>query len=231
MKRIILLINLLLTNFLYTYSIPFSQLQIQHYTIENGVSSNGTDNGLNRFDGIQFKSYSIHLRNYQIKNINALCEITDQEIWIGTESGIFMYNTEKDRFSPFTKSTNDGVQITKWINHIITDKENNIWIATQKEGVFFYNRTTDKLEHYDVTQSNRSIIRLLNDYQNNIWATGLNNLYKLNLQTNLKYFRSMGRNKFIQWHYGKMQNITYGLAHGIKDYGNSILILELCKNS
>lgn len=199
MKRIILLINLLLTNFLYTYSIPFSQLQIQHYTIENGVSSNGissflqdnkgyiwigTDNGLNRFDGIQFKSYSIHLRNYQIKNINALCEITDQEIWIGTESGIFMYNTEKDRFSPFTKSANDGVQITKWINHIITDKENNIWIATQKEGVFFYNRTTDKLEHYDVTQSNRSIIRLLNDYQNNIWATGLNNLYKLNKVTN-----------------------------------------------
>lgn len=199
MKRIILLINLLLTNFLHIYSIPFSQLQIQHYTIENGVSSNGissllqdskgfiwigTDNGLNRFDGIHFKSYSILLRNYQIKNINALCEITDKEIWIGTETGIFIYNTEKDRFSPFIRSANNGAQITKWVNHIIKDKENNIWIATQKEGVFFYNRTADKLEHYDVTQSNRSIIRLLSDYQNNIWATGLNNLYKLNKVTN-----------------------------------------------
>lgn len=194
MKNIILLF-FLLTNYFYANSITTSKFQIRHYNIENGLSSNGvfsflqdsknyiwigTDNGLNRFDGTYFKSYTIQNQDQQIKNINTLCEVTNEEIWIGTECGIYVYNANYDKISPFTKSTYCR---TTPINHITKDKGNNIWISTYKEGVFSYNQTTQKLTHYRIPQDN-NILRLLADYQNNIWAVGLDNLYRLNKVTN-----------------------------------------------
>ena len=196
MKHLILSFTFLFIFLFQINSTPPTKFQVRHYNIENGISSNGitsllqdsqnyiwigTDNGLNRFDGKQFKYYAI---NNEIKSIYSLCEVINGEIWIGTEHGIYIYNSEKNNFTFFSAQTIHGNQIRNQVNHIITDKGNNIWIATQKEGIFLYSIMSKKLIHYKTMYDSPSIIRLLTDHHNNIWATSLKNLYRLNKATN-----------------------------------------------
>lgn len=184
------------------HAISPMQLHFRHYNIENGTSSNGissilqdskgyiwlgTDNGLNRFDGTEFTFYqkkNPRYDNFQSTMITTLCEANQNELWLGTENGIYIYHQEKDYFTPFLVETKQGTSIHSWINYIIQDKENNIWIATEKQGIFQYNTQSNKLVQFDIPQSNGNLLRILSDQQNNIWASGMNNIYRLNKVTN-----------------------------------------------
>ena len=82
-----------------------SLFQFRHYNIENGMSSNtvydilqdaegyiwiGTDNGLNRFDGIEFTFYqkeSASSPEFLTNTISCLCERGDS-LWLGTDCQI-----------------------------------------------------------------------------------------------------------------------------------------------
>lgn len=199
--RLLFILFVFLTSFEGHASLP-EQFHFRHYSIENGISSNGiaailqdskgyiwfgTDNGLNRFDGTQFKFYQKSdplYQNFQFNTICTLCEAKENEIWVGTECGIYIYDQKKDKFTLFEQETHQKVKIDSWVNYIIPDKENNIWIATQRQGVFQYNPHSNKLIQFDIPQGNGNIVRILSDEQNNIWATGMNNLYRLNKVTN-----------------------------------------------
>lgn len=175
-----------------------THFQFRHYNIENGVSSNNisailqdqkgyiwlaTENGLSRFDGNQFVFYQKSnplYSNFHASSINTLCETNTNELWVGTENGVYIYNQVKDTFTPFLEKTSNNTGITSWITHIIQDKEKNIWIATRKQGIFQYNIQTNKLIQYEVPQNDNIIIRILNDTQNNIWASGPYQLCRLN---------------------------------------------------
>ena len=187
---------------LWGYAILPTHFQFRHYNIENGVSSNsisailqdshgyiwlGTDNGLSRFDGNQFAFYQKSnplYSNLHTSYINTLCEINTNELWLGTENGVYIYNPVKATFTPFTQKTNDNTGITSWIMHIIQDKEQNIWIATRKQGIFQYNTSTHKLTQYEIPRNNNAVIHILNDRQNNIWISGPYQLFRLNKANN-----------------------------------------------
>lgn len=184
------------------YAILPTQFHFRHYNIENGISANnisallqdqkgfiwiGTDNGLSRFDGNQFTFYQKNNPLYSglhANSINTICETNSNELWLGTENGVFIYNQIKDIFTPFTKQTSDETKITSLITHIIQDKEGNIWIATNKQGLFLYNIQTDKLTQFEIPQNANIVIRILNDEQNNIWLSGPYQLCKLNKVNN-----------------------------------------------
>lgn len=179
-----------------------AQFHFRHYNIENGISSNnissilqdqkgfiwiGTDYGLSRFDGNQFTFYQKNnplYANLHANSIHTICETNTNELWIGTENGVYIYDQVQDTFTPFTAKTRNGIEIGSWINYIIQDKEKNIWIATRRQGVFQYNTQTGKLTQFEVPENGNNIIRLLNDGQNNIWASGPYQLCRLNKVTN-----------------------------------------------
>lgn len=188
----------LLSYSLLGYTALPTHFQFRHYNIENGVSSNGiasilqdqkgyiwlgTDNGLSRFDGNQFVFYQKNnplYPDFHANSINAICETNTNELWLGTENGVYIYNQVKDTFTPFLEKTSNDTGISSWITHIIQDKEKNIWIATRKQGVFQYNTQTHKLIQYEIPQNDNTIIRILNDAQNNIWLSGPYQLCRLN---------------------------------------------------
>lgn len=215
MRTLVCLIILLLTVQAGNAILP-NKFHFRHYNIENGISSNGissiiqdrkgyiwigTDNGISRFDGTQFVFYqkkNPRYQNLQGNSINTICEINDKEIWIGTENGVYIYNQEEDKFTPFNIETEEGVSISSWVNHMIYDKDKNIWIATRKQEVFQYNTQSGKLTQFDIPQGDGIILFMLNDKQNNIWATGLSNLYRLNKVTNkFEIFRIEGEDRGI----------------------------------
>ena len=161
MKKITLLFFLLL------FCIGKAQSQqnsyyFKHYNINSGLSQNtvmsifqdskgfiwmGTKNGLNRFDGHNFKIYqrgeSVNdLRNSMIFCIN---EDRDKTLWIGTDQGISLYNPLTENFSVFNLKTEKQEYIEGYVSKIWIDKQDRIWILAGN-GLFLYQKSENKLQ-------------------------------------------------------------------------------------
>jgi len=100
-----------------------------------------TSDGLNRFDGYEFKVYNNNPKDStSIGNnlIYTLCEDSYKNIWVGTNKGIYMYETDTDKFSPLDIKTDFKVSISTEVKKIFLAKSGKIWIATLGQGFFIY---------------------------------------------------------------------------------------------
>jgi ligand-binding sensor domain-containing protein len=90
----------------------------------------GTNEGLYRFDGSNFKKVVLGdtLKEYPI---SAISEINNQ-LWIGLSTG-HIYIIENNKAKKYTPQ--EGVPKVA-INDFIEDKNKNIWIATSGEGIY-----------------------------------------------------------------------------------------------
>ena len=92
----------------------------------------GTRNGLNRFDGYEFKNYSYVVEGNSRKNdIVSICQGKDDLLWIGTFDGVMLFDPYADRFiSPetvFEGELPEGVVVGVYVS-----EKNGTWVATKK---------------------------------------------------------------------------------------------------
>ena len=134
------------------------------YQVEDGLSHNtvwcalqdsygfiwlGTSDGLNRYDGRGNKVYrNVLNEKFSLENnfVEALIEV-DKNLWVGTNSGLYIYDRDTDRFSYFDKTTQYNVYISSEIKKIIKTENGLIWIATLGQGFFIYDPKTEVLRH------------------------------------------------------------------------------------
>jgi ligand-binding sensor domain-containing protein/signal transduction histidine kinase/DNA-binding response OmpR family regulator len=192
-KKIMRKILFILFIYLAYYPVYAKQYYFKHYNNENGLSNNtviaclqdsrgfmwfGTKDGLNRFDGMQFKIYrtSSISSNYLINNrINTLCEDQDGCIWIGTSIGICYYDPSTDQFHTLP----DNICSPGRISDIAVDLQNHIWFTT-REGVYQYNKSNTSIQLYPTERyfPPRDIYITSNG---EIWITSLNGcIYNFN---------------------------------------------------
>lgn len=142
----------------------FSNFTFKKYQVEDGLSHNtvwcalqdsygfvwmGTSDGLNCFDGQNYKIYRNVLNDvYSLGNnfVLTLYEEENHNIWVGTSSGLYIYHRESDNFAYFDKSTSYGVFISSEVKKVMKLKNGLVWIATLGQGLFIYNPETDVLE-------------------------------------------------------------------------------------
>ena len=140
------------------------------YQVEDGLSHNtvwcalqdsygfiwlGTSDGLNRYDGRGNKVYrNVLNEKFSLENnfVEALIEV-DKNIWVGTNSGLYIYDRDTDRFSYFDKTTQYNVYISSEIKKIIKTENGLIWIATLGQGFFIYDPKTEVLTQNSVQTS------------------------------------------------------------------------------
>lgn len=172
-----------------------ASFRFTHYDIENNLPSNtirsiiqdsngfmwfGTENGLSRFDGYQFKTFRTKANDStSIGNnyIYSLLEDDSHNFWIGTDKGLYLYHPEKEQFSKFNQKTDQQISIQSNVSSILTDKSGNIWFGTLGQGVFVYNPKKQSMRQY-LMQSNspeslvsNNITYLFCDSQGRIWVT------------------------------------------------------------
>lgn len=126
------------------------------YQVEQGLSHNtvwcmmqdsydfmwfGTSDGLNLFDGNNFRIYKNDAKDtHSIGNnfIKSLCEDAAGNIWVGTNKGVYLFDRKMESFAPFSVKTEDGVLISSIVTKILRAKNGQIWIATLGQGIFIY---------------------------------------------------------------------------------------------
>ena len=164
-NRFYIIISLILIFGIESLDSLAQSIKFNHLTVEDGLSNNivntviqdrtgfmwfGTEDGLNRYDGYEFKVFrhiSSDSSSLSDNSIWALTEDRKGNIWIGTKAGVLdRYNPENEKFTHWEiKSQHAGENS---INVIYEDSKENIWIGTYKEGLYKLNPATKKIDHW-----------------------------------------------------------------------------------
>ncbi len=154
MRVIILQYCVLLVLFFIPPPLTGQTLRSENISPENGLSNSwvssilqdhegfmwfGTWNGLNRFDGYNFKVFKpVPGDSQSLSNnvVRALCEDNAGHLWVGTEYGLNWYDVNTDKFLRFLHDPDDSASISNsYVLSLYGDRQNTLWIGTQGGGL------------------------------------------------------------------------------------------------
>ncbi len=107
----------------------------------------GSENGLFRYDSYNFQRYIRDKnRDGSLSNnhVNVIFEDSQENIWIGTNHGLNLFNKNADNFTPINVSSVKGG--VNYISSLAEDGEKNLWVGTFG-GIKKYNPKTKQLEN------------------------------------------------------------------------------------
>ncbi len=168
-------------------------LKFQHYSLDDGLSQGsvisivqdqqgflwlGTQDGLNRFDGYQFK---VFYRDQSKPNslsssyIPSLHVDDHGNLWVGTTNGLDKLNKDDDSFIHYTLGEETRENIGSQYIRVIHDApDNKLWIGTYG-GLFLFDPVTGQSERFTHDPANpnslinNSIYNLLYDQKGQLW--------------------------------------------------------------
>ncbi len=116
-----------------------------------------TEEGLNRFDGIQFIPYYKKEKGNILQSITGnelnclLDDPTDSILWIGTQrAGLNAYNYANNTFTIYKHDDqNPESLVTDDITKIAPATDGNLWICTYWNGIDYFDKHTGKFTHYN----------------------------------------------------------------------------------
>jgi PAS domain S-box-containing protein len=121
----------------------------------NGFMWFGTYEGLNRFDGYEFKIYKSEIKNpYSLSNNSVQCLFEDHNgiLWIGTDGGLNRFDRAKDGFIHYMYDPNDSNSLSSnRIRWICEDRFGALWIGTSGGGL---NQLDSERKHFIRYQNN-----------------------------------------------------------------------------
>lgn len=219
------------------------------YQVEDGLSHNsvwtvmqdkrgfmwfGTVDGLNKFDGINFKVYKKQQEDsLSIGNnfIHCLKEDSHGHFLVGTKQGLYLFDQDYETFSHVNLSGKTREEDDTSINYIMEDPDGNIWLGCYGQGIFVLDKNLKVIKHYindgdsnDITSN--YIWCIVQDYSGVIWI-GTDGGGLVRLDSKEEKFTSIMNNK----EYGLTDPTVYSLYCDIDNtiwVGTSVSGLYRC---
>jgi signal transduction histidine kinase/ligand-binding sensor domain-containing protein len=201
--------------------------QLSNFNIEDGLPNNnvisinqdsleyiwiGTENGLSRFNGIEFHNYQNIIGDTFSLPGNYVFRLSldsKKRLFIGTSGGLCNYDARYDRFIRIAPLSGKAVR------DIIEDNKGNIWVATEGNGLFKFSNDLKLIEQINKTEDENYLWKLFAD-DDNIWIGTLEG--KL-----IKYESKSGKYSIIE-EYGR--NNGYISYIGKDNAGNLIVFAD-----
>jgi ligand-binding sensor domain-containing protein/signal transduction histidine kinase len=147
---------------------------------KNGFLWFGTQDGLNKFDGYEFKIFKHNpADSFSISDnwITSLCEDHLGNIWVGTSGGgVNRFDPIEEKFHHYTQGKNDpNFQEYSQIHSILEDSQDQLWVGTNGGGLSILNRVTGKFINFQYDEKNPTSIStnkiqsLLEDKNGDLW--------------------------------------------------------------
>ena len=133
----------------------------KNITIEDGLSQStvetiyqdskgyiwiGTDDGLNRYNGYEFKHYNHDEYNKNSIANDYICDIAEDKngyIWVSTIGGLSRINPDKDEIKNYYSKEDSGNLSNSNLWQILCTKDNRL-IASTIDGLNVYDKNKDK---------------------------------------------------------------------------------------
>ena len=150
----------------------------------------GTRDGLNRYDGYNFKIYRNDSKDPKSLPSNHILTIYQDkmgELWVGTiTGGLSHYNRSSDTFTTYISDARDKNSLSNpAVLSIMEDSKGNFWVGTYRN-LNLFDRKTKKFRQMNISEtiSNSSIFSMHEDRKNQFWIGTGSGLYQYDLKTN-----------------------------------------------
>lgn len=140
----------------------------------------GTDDGLNKFDGKEFKIYKHNSEDPSTIPTNEIVDLHEDRkgnLWIATAEGLVLYDRKTDSFKKFEESTR------MVLTAIHSDQLGNIWL-TGFNGILIFNPETGQfselplISERDKHLASFPMVRLFRDCKGRMWLASSNGLLR-----------------------------------------------------
>lgn len=181
----------------------FDNINFKNITIEEGLSQStvetmiqdskgylwfGTNDGLNRYNGYEFKIYKNNKNSKNSLVSNYIIDIKEDNqgnIWVGTPGGLSKVNPENDNIINYTTEKDKGNLSNNNVCEILITKDGSILVATD-DGLNLYDKEKDKFNrilYEDNIITGQSIYSMTEDINGDIWIGTTNGLNKLDVKS------------------------------------------------
>ena len=153
-----------------SYSLTIDNIKFKNITIEDGLSQStiktlyqdsngyiwiGTEDGINRYNGYEFKQYKHDEYDKNSIANSYIVDITEDKngyIWISTKSGLSRIDTAKDEIKNYYPEQNNGNLLDSSTWRILCTKEGKL-IVLGINGINLYNEEKDTFEDIKLNEN------------------------------------------------------------------------------
>ncbi len=203
LKKLNILNNIFILKYIFLYfifSIPVllhsqqPEFRFKHITTQTGLSNNiinciiqdhmgfmwiGTMEGLNRFDGYNFRIFEKNLDDSSSLADNMVFDIYldhKNTIWVGTQMGICLYNPDLENFTNYLLDPERlNINTANRVTGIEEDSGNQLYIVSELG--FLYSYDTESKHFIKDLHDFRSIKDFIIDSEDRFWLAGHYGVY------------------------------------------------------
>lgn len=127
------------------------------------------------------KNKQIHHYNFpnaKFKIIHSLLALDDDTILLGTDSGLFTFNSLTEQISPLDIYDELGKRVVHNINGMMRDREGGIWVLTKMSGVDYIMPQTKPFQYVDLPGCGTIYAFCKDEASNILWIGTQNGLYQ-----------------------------------------------------
>ncbi len=182
----------------------FNTIEVEKYTTKDGLSSNivyrciqdskgflwlATIDGLNRFDGKDFKVFRNHPDDSMSLAGNVITHLAEDRLgnlWIMTSNGMCKYVRDQNHFIRFKLPWIDEIESQYALESSLLLDGNYVWF-TDYEGINRIDVVTHQIKRYPLVKpfKGRHLISLGKDPDNKIFAGSTEGTFELNASTGI----------------------------------------------